>query len=109
LTDGNLLITETGELLRRMNTKDGYAMKQLINQDFPMSVITGGHSQGVLKRLQLLGLEDIYIGIDDKVPVFNEWCKLRNLDPKSVLYVGDDIPDFKVMQISGYSACPSDA
>ena len=27
LTDGSLLISETGELLRTMNVKDGFAMK----------------------------------------------------------------------------------
>ncbi len=108
-TTGDILVTESGKLLRTMNTKDGYAFRQLISTGFPISIITGGKSEGVVRRFRDLGLEDVFTGAEDKVPVFLQWCKDKNLDPSSVLYVGDDIPDRKVMEVSGFSACPADA
>lgn len=109
LTDGTLLISESGDLLRTMNTKDGYALKRIINAGFPLAVITGGKSIGVVRRLRNLGINDIFIGIHDKLPIFYNWCKNRKIDPTSVLYVGDDIPDMKIMKACGCAACPDDA
>ena len=39
LTDGKLLISETGELLRSMNVKDGFAMKFAIDNGFKIGII----------------------------------------------------------------------
>ncbi len=109
LTDGNLLITEEGKLLRTMNAKDGFAMRYMMDRNFPMAIITGGKSAGVVKRLEGLGIDGVFSGIQDKLPIFREWCKSAGIDESSVLYVGDDIPDIKIMQHCGYAACPQDA
>jgi|TARA_B100001741_G_C16509436_1_gene578906 3-deoxy-D-manno-octulosonate 8-phosphate phosphatase, YrbI family len=109
LTDGKVLIDVDGQILRLMNTKDGYAMKYAIDNGFKISIITGGTNLAVKKRLISLGVHKIYLGSHNKINSFNDLIKKFNLNPNEILYVGDDIPDIPVMKKAGVSACPQDA
>jgi 3-deoxy-D-manno-octulosonate 8-phosphate phosphatase (KDO 8-P phosphatase) len=109
LTDGNLLVTEAGELLRTMNSKDGYAMKHALENGYKICIITGGKSDGVVLRLKGLGLTDIFYKVGDKVPVFNQYITENSLNADEILYMGDDMPDYEVMQLVGLPTCPQDA
>ena len=40
---------------------------------------------------------------------FKELLEKYNLKPEEVLYMGDDIPDYEVMQLVGLPCCPADA
>lgn len=108
-TNSQMLVTEAGELLRQVNTRDGYAVKRAHRAGLKVCVITGGSSEGMVIRLQKLGVTDIFYGIQDKLPVFKEWVKKQELDPEEVLYMGDDIPDLEVMRFAGFACCPYDA
>ncbi len=109
LTDGTVHIAEDGQLLRQMNIKDGYAMKVAIDKGYPICIISGGSNEGVRIRLQNLGIKDIYMATPDKVEKFHEICDTYQLKPEEILYMGDDIPDYLVMQKVGLPTCPQDA
>ena len=47
--------------------------------------------------------------LDEKIVTFKEYTELYNIKPEQVLYMGDDIPDFHVMQLVGLPTCPQDA
>lgn len=109
LTDGTVHISEDGQLLRQMNIKDGYAMKAAIDKGYFVGIISGGSNDGVRIRLQNLGIKEIYLGVPDKVEKFYEICDGYQLKPEEILYMGDDIPDYLVMQKVGLPTCPQDA
>lgn len=109
LTDGTVHITPTGEMLREMNIRDGFAMKAAIESGYHVCIISGGKNEGVRIRLQNLGITDIHLGSPDKVATFKEYIDHYKIDPKTVLYMGDDIPDYHVMQLVGLPTCPQDA
>jgi 3-deoxy-D-manno-octulosonate 8-phosphate phosphatase (KDO 8-P phosphatase) len=109
LTDNSLLVTESGELLRTMNTRDGFAIKYAVEKGFRVCIITGGKSAGVSMRLKALGVQDVFSGINDKLKTFNEYISLNNIDPENILYMGDDLPDHDVMRHVGLSTCPADS
>lgn len=109
LTDSSVHITPTGEMLRVMNIRDGFAMKAAIESGYNVCIISGGNNEGVRIRLQNLGIADIHLASPDKVKTFNEYAALYNIDPEKVLYMGDDIPDYHVMQLVGLPVCPQDA
>ena len=109
LTDGSVHITPTGELLRVMNIRDGFAMKAAIESGYNVCIISGGNNEGVRIRLQNLGIADIHLASPDKVKTFNDYTELYSIDPEKVLYMGDDIPDYHVMQLVGLPVCPQDA
>jgi len=73
LTDGSLLALESGEQVRSFNIKDGYAMRHAIRQGFKIAIISGRQEEGVRKRLLSLDVEDIYLGVNDKVEVFEQY------------------------------------
>ncbi|MGB1205862.1 MAG: KdsC family phosphatase [Chitinophagales bacterium] len=109
LTDGSLIISETGHLQRKMNVKDGYAMKKAMQAGLQVVIITGGNSQGVYKRLRGLGITDIYMNSHHKIADFEELLFVYELKKENILYMGDDMPDFEVMQQVGLPVCPKDA
>ena len=109
LTDGKITIFPNGELIRSMNVKDGYAMKTAIDQGFNICIISGGTNAAVKERLRGLGITDIYLGAHNKIEQLDEYLDIYNIDPKNVLYMGDDIPDYPVMEMVGLPTCPKDA
>lgn len=109
LSDGNILVTDDGEQLRTFNTKDGYALQLAIKRGYPIAIITGGKSPGIKKRMEGLGIRDIYLDIHDKKAVLHDWLSENQLTLADILYMGDDIPDLANMKIVGLPACPADA
>lgn len=109
LTDGTVLVTERGEQWRTMSIKDGYALKQAGEKGLRIAIITGGKSEGVAKRLKGLGIDDIFLGIENKLLAYKQVLEKFGVDPQEVLYMGDDIPDLEVMKQVGVAACPSNA
>ncbi|MCB0399256.1 MAG: HAD-IIIA family hydrolase [Winogradskyella sp.] len=109
LTDGTVTVTTSGEMLRRMSIKDGFALKTAVDAGFNVCVISGGSNEGVRKRLQGLGVKDIYLGAHNKIEQLNDYLEKRNLKTSEVLYMGDDIPDYPVMTLVGLPCCPQDA
>ena len=109
LTDGTIHVTQTGEMLRNMNIRDGYAMKAAVENGYTVCIISGGSNEGVRVRLRNLGITDIHLGVSDKVETFKEFIDIYNIQPEQVLYMGDDIPDYHVMQLVGLPTCPQNA
>lgn len=109
LTDGTIIVTTEGEMLRNMNIKDGYAIKTAIDKGFNVCIISGGNNEGVRKRLRGLGVTDIYLGVRDKVAQLDEYFDVYDIKAANALYMGDDIPDLPAMKLVGLACCPQDA
>ncbi len=109
LTDSSVHVTPTGEMLRVMNIRDGFAIKAALESGYNVCIISGGSNEGVRIRLRNLGVTDIHLATPDKVETFKEYTSLYKIGPQNVLYMGDDIPDYHVMQLVGLPTCPQDA
>ena len=108
-TDGSLLVTTDGEMLRKMNVKDGYAVKTALQKGYNICVISGGTNPGVKERLKGLGVTDIYLGAHHKEEPLDEYLDIYNIDPKNVLYMGDDLPDIPPMKKVALATSPQNA
>jgi 3-deoxy-D-manno-octulosonate 8-phosphate phosphatase (KDO 8-P phosphatase) len=109
LTDGTLFLMPGGEMVRRMNIKDGYALQLAVKKGYHVIIISGGKSDMVQDRLQKLGISNIFMQVHDKQAVLNQYMQQHNLSKEQVLYMGDDMPDLEVMAICGLPCCPADA
>ncbi len=109
LTNGSVICTEGGELLRSFNIKDGYAIQCALKQGYKVCIISGGKGVALAKRFENLGIADVYLGVADKINIFENYLSQLNLSPTEVLYMGDDLPDLPVMQLVGLATCPADA
>lgn len=109
LTDNIVTLMPDGEQIRSMNVKDGYAMQLAIKKGLKIAIISGGKSEMVRKRLNGLGIIDVFLGADNKIDQYNEFILTYDIQPEEILYMGDDVPDHEVMKRVGVPTCPNDA
>ncbi len=109
MTSGTVLLSPQGDMLMSMNVKDGYALQLASRKSYRIVIISGGRCETVRKRFELLGINDVHLGIGNKLEVFDEIVSSEGLDTERILYMGDDIPDYKVMRKVGLPVCPADA
>jgi 3-deoxy-D-manno-octulosonate 8-phosphate phosphatase (KDO 8-P phosphatase) len=109
LTDGSLILLDNGEMARRMNIKDGYALQLAIKKGYEILIISGGTSKAVELRLQKLGLKNIHLSVKNKLGILSTFIAENNFSKEQVLYMGDDVPDVQPMQIVGVACAPADA
>lgn len=108
-TDGNVVLTESGEMQRTMNLKDGLATFLTVQKGYPICIISGGTSEAVRKRFEGLGVSDVYLGSRNKVIAYKEFKEKYKLSDDEILYMGDDLIDYGVMTLVGVPTCPKDA
>ncbi|MEE9364467.1 MAG: HAD-IIIA family hydrolase [Cellulophaga sp.] len=108
-TDGTVLINSEGEMFRKMNVKDGYALKTALQKGYNVCIISGGTNEGVKVRFKGLGVTSIYLGAHHKEEPLKEYLTKNDISPDKVLYMGDDLPDLPPMQLVGLPTCPQDA
>jgi 3-deoxy-D-manno-octulosonate 8-phosphate phosphatase (KDO 8-P phosphatase) len=109
LSSPQVILHPSGDLMRTMNTKDGYALQYAVKRGYPIAIITGGITKSVAGRFRGLGITDIYLGSSYKPDDFNNFLSKYDLKPEDVLYMGDDLPDYEVMKKAGVPCCPADA
>ncbi|MBQ1973044.1 MAG: HAD-IIIA family hydrolase [Paraprevotella sp.] len=109
LSAETIVLHPGGEPMRTVNIKDGYAIQLAVKMGLHIAIITGGKTESVRKRYEGLGVPDVYMGCSVKITTYEEFLKKYNLNDNEVLYMGDDIPDYEIMQRCGCPCCPSDA
>ena len=109
LSDGKIYVLPDVDQMRATDVKDGYALQYALRNGYHVAVISGGYSETMRLRYQSFTGMDIYLKVRDKVEAFHEYLKRYNLTPDEVMFVGDDIPDYKVMMLAGLKCCPADA
>ena len=110
-----VLSTETiplhpsGEPMRTVNIKDGYAIQLAMKLGLRIVIMTGGTTESVRLRYERLGVQDIYMGCSIKIQKYEEFLTTYGYTDEEVMYMGDDIPDYEIMQRVGCPVCPQDA
>ncbi|MBK9292450.1 MAG: HAD-IIIA family hydrolase [Bacteroidetes bacterium] len=109
MTDGVIVLNNDGEPLRTANVKDGYALQLIRKLGYHIAIISGGYSPSMLRRFESLNIENVFLGVSNKLEVFEQFLQQHHIQPEQVVYMGDDIPDYRPMKLAGVPVCPSDA
>lgn len=109
LSAETITLHPNGEPMRTVNIKDGYAIQLAIKLGLRIVILTGGTTESVRMRYERLGVEDVYMGCAVKLKTYDEFLAKYGLQDEEVMYMGDDVPDYEVMQRVGCPVCPSDA
>lgn len=109
LSTNELILHPSGDMMRTVNTRDGFAIQLAVRSGFAVAVITGARSESIRKRFNDLGVFDVYLSSADKVADLKDFIVKRNLDASEILYMGDDLPDYGAMKLAGLPTCPNDA
>ncbi len=102
-------LSEDGNPVRTANVKDGFAIRSAIKAGYPVAIITGGYIERVRLRYEKLGVEHYYDRARNKENCLNDFLEETGLNKNEVLFMGDDLVDFRVMTEVGLPTCPKDA
>jgi 3-deoxy-D-manno-octulosonate 8-phosphate phosphatase (KDO 8-P phosphatase) len=109
LTDGRIIIDDQGFESKEFDVKDGHGLKVLMRYGIGVALITGRRSSVVEHRARDLGIQEVYQGVWNKVEIFDEILRKRNLNPEQTAYIGDDIVDIPIMRRVGFAVAVRDA
>jgi 3-deoxy-D-manno-octulosonate 8-phosphate phosphatase (KDO 8-P phosphatase) len=109
LSAETITLSATGEPLRTVNIKDGYAIQLAMKLGLRIAIMTGGNTDAIRLRYERLGVEDIFMGCAVKIKTYELFLQKYGLADDEIMYMGDDIPDMEIMQRVGCPVCPKDA
>ncbi len=109
LTDGGLYYTESGEIIKKFNVKDGLGIKRLIASGVEVAIISANSSEATLHRAQRLNVRHVFINEKDKLGTLKKLCIKLNIDLAQVASMGDDLSDLPVMKAVGCPMTVADA
>jgi 3-deoxy-D-manno-octulosonate 8-phosphate phosphatase (KDO 8-P phosphatase) len=107
-TNGDVLLMGHDNV-RIINSRDGYAVQHASKMGYRILVISGGSSEQIKIVLLELGAKEVFLKCANKVTAYESLQKKYGFKDSEVLYMGDDIPDYRVMERVGVSTCPQDA
>ncbi len=106
-TNGRIYYSAAGELMKGFSYYDGMAVYLLRQAGIATAIITSEDSPIVAQRAKKLKIDDIHLGVEDKLTVFDELLTKHGLTPEEAAYIGDDVNDFAPMQVAGLTAAPA--
>jgi N-acylneuraminate cytidylyltransferase len=109
LTDGGMYYSENGDELKKFNTKDGKGFELLRKNGYITGIITGEDINLVKRRAEKLQLDEVFLGIKDKLQILDEICDKYDLKYENIAYIGDDINDLEIMKKVGFSCAANNA
>jgi 3-deoxy-D-glycero-D-galacto-nononate 9-phosphatase len=105
-TDGSMYYFEDGNESKRFNTYDSAGVLLLKTLDIPLIIISGEKSKIVENRAKKLGIDEIYLGIKNKLVTAKKILSNYNIGLSESAYIGDDLNDLPLLRSVGLSACP---
>ncbi len=109
LTDGKIYYDSDGNEMKAFNIKDGLIISAMIKMGYLFVVVTGRKSEIVKKRMEELGVKEIFQGISEKALFVSEYIKKNKLQQAGYAYLGDDLNDISAMKMASFKGCPADA
>ncbi len=108
LTDGGMYYTESGEFMKKFNTKDSMGMELLLKYKIKTVFVTRENSKIIKKRVKKISIVDLYSGVFDKKKILTKILLKYDVKKNEIAYIGDDVNDIEIMKSVGFSASPSD-
>ena len=110
LTDTGAYYSPNGEELKRFSLRDGMGVERLTDLvNVETGIVTGEDSELLKRRAEKLKITELHLNVKDKVAVFEQIKKDKNLSSEEIAFIGDDTNDLEIMKLAGLTACPNDA
>ena len=111
LTDGGMYYSESGDELKKFNTRDGMGFQLLREAGIKTGIVTSEDTKIVSDRAKKLKIDYLIQGEkgDGKLQAVKKLCNEIGISFNEVAYIGDDINCIKLLENVGYAACPADA
>jgi 3-deoxy-D-manno-octulosonate 8-phosphate phosphatase (KDO 8-P phosphatase) len=103
LTTGTIYYGPDGFEMKGFNIKDGLGIKLLQQVGIRVAIISGKTSAAVSLRARELNIEEVYLGIEDKINTYELIKRKFELKDQEIAYMGDDLPDLPILLRTGFS------
>mgnify|MGYP003581015558 CR=1 FL=1 len=108
LTDAGMYYSESGEEMKKFNTRDGMGIKLLQRAGIITAIVTQERTKLVAWRGEKLMIPEVHQGVMDKLALVREMTARHGLSLNQVAYIGDDVNDVATLKAVGFSATPAD-
>ena len=109
LTDGGRYYSEKGETLKKFHVRDGMGVNILLRNGIKTIIVTKENSKITKKWAKEMNVTKVISGSIKKEAELSKICREFNVSKKELAYIGDDVNDFNLLQLVGFSAVPNDA
>jgi 3-deoxy-D-manno-octulosonate 8-phosphate phosphatase (KDO 8-P phosphatase) len=108
LTNNFVHLSEDGKEIVTCSRADGLGFDVLRILKKPTFIISTEKNLVVSARAEKLKVE-LFQGVHDKTQTLQTLIVDRGYSMSKILYVGNDLNDYEVMQLCGFKICPSDS
>jgi 3-deoxy-D-manno-octulosonate 8-phosphate phosphatase (KDO 8-P phosphatase) len=108
LTNNMVYLDQNGKESVSCSRGDGLAFDALRKLKKTAYILSTEKNTVVSARAQKLQIS-VLQGAENKVSGIQEIIKKENCKLENILYVGNDLNDYRVMSICGFTACPADS
>ena len=108
LTNNLVHVDQNGKESVSCSRADGLTFDVLRKLDKPAFILSTENNPVVAMRAKKLKIPVVQ-GVEDKVEAIKKLVNKNNYTLKNILYVGNDLNDYLVMQLCGYTICPADS
>jgi len=109
LTDGYIDMACDGSESRVFHVHDGMGLKFLMFSGIQVAIITTSKVPVIDHRMKQLGITHYYRGQVSKIAAYQNLKEKLQLPDEAFAYIGDDLPDWEIMQHVGLSIAVADA
>lgn len=97
LTDGRVIVSETGVESRNFDIHDGAGLVLLRKNGIKIGIVSSSKCRAVVYRATNLGVSDVHVGVPSKSDTIADILKDWGLGWQDIAYVGDDLIDLEPM------------
>lgn len=90
--------------IKAFHTQDGFGLRYIQKLGIKVAVISGKKTKAGQLRLDDLKIKHVYLGYEDKLPVYENLKHELNLQDDEIAYIGDDLPDLPILRRVGFAA-----
>lgn len=108
LTDAGMYYSESGEEMKKFNTRDGMGIKLLQRAGLITAIVTQERTKLVARRGEKLAIPEVHQGVMNKLELIRDMAGRHGLSMEQVAYIGDDVNDLEALKAVGFSATPAD-
>lgn len=101
MTDGGLFYDVDGPAMVRFHVLDGLGLKKLMKADVAVSIISQSKTPIIATRARILGIENCFVGVDDKLQPITELAKRLNISFDQIAHIADDENDLSLFNAVG--------
>ena len=109
LTDGGVYMDGRGGEFKRFDIHDGMGIVRLRAAGVRTAFLSGRRSEATAQRAADLGVELLFNGVREKLPVLCSLLSDLSLSAEEAAYMGDDVNDVDCLRAAGLAFAPADA